>query len=317
MTAIAQRPLFLTEEDAASLVKVGDAIDALEHVFSDWGNAGTANLPRQRAPVGERFFNLMGAAWQAGEVFGLKTYVDPTYHVALYSSRERRLLALIEANHLSQLRTGAASGLATRVLANTDAAVLGVIGAGKQAFAQVAAVCAVRPIVTVRVFSRSPESRVAFARRIEAELGVEAHPCASGEACVAGADVVVTITKSADPICRSEWLADGVHVNAAGANAASRRELDQTTVLRAAVRVTDDRQQAQVEAAEFIDLAAEGRLDWPSVHELGDIVTGRVVGRRSPGEITLFKSLGIGLEDVAFAQLVYRRALEAGLGRAL
>jgi len=317
MTAIAQPPLFLTEEDAASLVKVGDAIDALERVFSDWDSPGTANLPRQRAPVGERFFNLMGAAWQAGEVFGLKAYVDPTYHVALYSSRERRLLALIEANHLSQLRTGAASGLATRVLANADERVLGVIGAGKQAFAQVAAVCAVRPIATVRVFSRTPESREAFARRIQAEVGVEALPCASGEACVVGAHVVVTITKSADPVCRSEWLADGVHVNAAGANSASRRELDQTAVLRAAVRVTDDRWQAQVEAAEFIDLAAAGRLDWASVYELGDIVSGRMTGRRSETDVTLFKSLGIGLEDVAFAQLVYRRALEAGLGRAL
>jgi ornithine cyclodeaminase/alanine dehydrogenase-like protein (mu-crystallin family) len=307
----------LTEEDAASLVGIPDAIDALERAFSDWGNAATANLPRQRAPVGERFFNLMGAAWQAGEVFGLKAYVDPTYHVALYSSRERRLLAVIEANYLSQLRTGAASGLATRILANPDARVLGIIGAGKQAFAQVAAVCAVRPIATVRVFSRSPERREAFARKIEAELGIKAVVCTSGEACAAGADVVVTITKSAEPVCRSEWLADGAHVNAAGANAANRRELDQATVLRAALRVTDDRRQAQVEAAEFIDLVAEGQLDWASVHELGDIASGRVAGRRSPAEITLFKSLGIALEDVAFAQLVYQRALKGGVGRAL
>jgi alanine dehydrogenase len=108
-----------------------------------------------------------------------------------------------------------------------------------------------------------------------------------------------------------------VHVNAAGANAANRRELDQATVLRAAVRVTDDRRQAHIEAAEFIDLAADGRLDWASVYELGDIVSGRTTGRRSETDVTLFKSLGIGLEDVAFAQLVYRRALEAGLGRAL
>jgi alanine dehydrogenase len=317
VTAVGQRPLFLTEKDAASLVNVGDAIDALERTFSNWGDAGTANLPRQRAPVGERFFNLMGAVWNAAEVFGLKAYVDPTYHVALYSTRDHRLLALIEANHLSQLRTGAASGLAARLLANPHARLLGIIGAGKQAFAQVASVCAVRPIATVRVFSRSPERREAFARTIEAELGVEAVPHASAEACVAGADVVVTITKSAEPVCRSEWLADGVHVNAAGANAANRRELDEATVLRAGLRVTDDRRQAQVEAAEFIDLAAAGRLDWASVHELGDIVTGRVAGRRSPTEVTLFKSLGIALEDVAFAHLVYTRALEAGAGRPL
>ena len=113
---------------------------------------------------------------------------------------------------------------------------------------------------------------------------------------------MVTITKSAEPVCRSEWLADGVHVNAAGANAASRRELDRALVLRAAVKVTDDRRQAQTEAAEFIDLAAEGLLDWASVREIGEIAAGRVPGRRAPADVTLFKSLGIGLEDVAFAQ---------------
>ena len=311
------RPLFISEEDAASLVGISEAIAALERAFASWGDQGTANLPRQRAPVGPRFFNLMGASWAAGEVFGLKAYVDPTYHVALYSSQDNRLLALIEANGISQLRTGAASGVATRLLANPDARRLGIIGAGKQAFTQVAAICAVRPIAEVRVFSRSPERRDASARLVENKLRVAARPSPSGEACAAEADVVVTITKSAEPVCRSEWLADGVHVNAAGANAATRRELDRALVLRAAVRATDDRRQAQTEAAEFIDLAAEGLLDWASVRELGEIAAGRAPGRRAPADITLFKSLGIGLEDVAFAQIVYERACEAGIGRAL
>jgi alanine dehydrogenase len=310
-------PLFISEEEAASLVGIDEAIAALERAFASWGEAGTANLPRQRAPGGARFFNLMGASWAAGEVFGLKAYVDPTYHVALYSSRDNKLLALIEANGISQLRTGAASGLATRLLANPGARRLGIIGAGKQAFAQVAAICAVRPITEVRVFSRSPERREAFARLVQDKLVVEARPCPLAEACVAEADIVVTITKSADPVCRSDWLADGVHVNAAGANAANRRELDEALVLRATVKVTDDRRQAQAEAAEFIDLAAAGRLDWASVQELGEIAAGRVVGRRSLADLTLFKSLGIALEDIALAQLVYGRACEAGIGRAL
>jgi ornithine cyclodeaminase/alanine dehydrogenase-like protein (mu-crystallin family) len=126
---------------------------------------------------------------------------------------------------------------------------------------------------------------------------------------------VVTITKSAEPVCRSEWLADGVHVNAAGANSADRRELDPATVLRAAVRATDDRKQAREEAAEFRDLVGAGRLSWDDVQELGDLVTGKVPGRTSLSAVTLFKSLGIGLEDVAFAELAYRRALEAGVGQ--
>jgi alanine dehydrogenase len=309
--------LFLTEHDVMQLVTIDDAIASLETAFKTWGDAGTANLPRQRAPLQPGFLNLMGAAYGAEAVFGLKSYfvtgATTVYHVLLYS--KEGLLALIEAQHLSQLRTGAASGVATKVLARPDARVLGIIGTGSQAFPQVAAVCAVRPITTVRVHSRAPQRREGFARMVEAKLGVEALPCASAEACVEGADVVVTITKSAEPVCRAAWLADGVHVNAAGANAANRRELDPETVLRASLRVTDDRAQARGEAAEFIDLVAQNRLGWDDIHELGDVVAGRMAGRRSPRDVTLFKSLGIALEDVAFAHLAFRRALARGIGR--
>jgi ornithine cyclodeaminase/alanine dehydrogenase-like protein (mu-crystallin family) len=127
----------------------------------------------------------------------------------------------------------------------------------------------------------------------------------------------VTITKSAEPVCRAAWLKPGAHVNAAGANAADRRELDPEIVARAAVRVTDDRAQAQVEAAEFRDLVGAGRLAWSDVHELGDLVAGRVRGRGAASDITVFKSLGIALEDIAFAELIYRRARAAKVGRPL
>jgi ornithine cyclodeaminase/alanine dehydrogenase-like protein (mu-crystallin family) len=132
---------------------------------------------------------------------------------------------------------------------------------------------------------------------------------------VAEADVVVTITKSAEPVCRSAWLADGVHVNAAGANAGDRRELDGETVLRAAVKITDQLDQAKMESGEFRDLVASNKLDWSDVRELGELVTGKIRGRTSPSELTLFKSLGIALEDVAFGELVYQRARAAGVGK--
>jgi alanine dehydrogenase len=119
------------------------------------------------------------------------------------------------------------------------------------------------------------------------------------------------------PVCRADWIAAGAHVNAAGANAADRRELDADTVLRAGLPVTDHRAQAQIEAAESIDLAKEGRLDWANVHELGDVVTDKAPRRTSPDQLTLFKSLGIALEDVAFGELIYRRAVETGAGRQL
>ncbi|TMJ75756.1 MAG: hypothetical protein E6G80_01975 [Alphaproteobacteria bacterium] len=138
---------------------------------------------------------------------------------------------------------------------------------------------------------------------------------AAKRACVAEADVVVTITKSAEPVCRAEWLAEGAHVNVAGANSDARREVDAETVLRAAVKVTDHVAQAKEEAAEFRALVAAGKLEWSAIRELGELVTGKAKGRTSPSELTLFKSLGIALEDVAFAELVYERALATGVGR--
>lgn len=311
-------PIYLTEADVAHLVTVEDAIATLEELFATWGQDATANLPRQRARLPGGAFNLMGAAYGAKGVHGLKAYAGlkgGQFHTLLYSSSDGRLKAMIEADLFGQIRTGAASGLATRLLARTEAKTLAVIGTGRQSRTQALAVCAVRPIKRVNVFARTPEHRESYARAMEKELGVEVVPVPSGEACVADADVVVTITKSSEPVCRAEWLAPGAHVNAAGANSADRREVDAETVLRAAVKLTDHVEQAKVEAGEFRDLVAAGKLAWSDIRELGEFVTGKAKGRTSASELTLFKSLGIALEDVAFAELVYQRALAAGAGR--
>ena len=313
-------PLYLTEADVQRLVTVADAIATLERLFATWSDPATSNLPRQRAPIGKGSFNLMGAAWGASEIFGLKAYYGAPggrFHVLFYSSRDGSLKAMIEADHLGRMRTGAASGLATKILANPNARTLGVIGAGRQAFTQVAAVCAVRKIETVRVFTRTAEHREAFAKEIERKLRVAAEPTVTGEAAMGDADIAITITKSAEPVLRANWLKSGVHVNAAGANAASRREIDAETVLRATVRATDQVAQARVEAGEYRDLVAAGRLQWQDVVELGDIAAGKVPGRCGPADITLFKSLGIALEDIAFADLIWRRAIERGVGKAM
>ncbi len=311
--------IYLTEDDVCGLVTVKDAIATLEDLFATWFDPATVNLPRQRASVGGGAFHLMGAAWGAKALFGLKAYFaganGARFHVLLYSARDGKLQAMIESDHLGRMRTGAASGLATKLLAKPEARTLGVIGAGRQAFTQVAAVCAAREIADIRVFTRTDAHRDAFARRIERELGVAARPAASAEAAVGEADVVIVITKSAEPVLRANWLKSGVHVNAAGANAATRREIDAETVLRATVRATDHLVQAKEEAAEYRDLVAAGRLKWQDVVELGDIVTGKSPGRRGPADITLFKSLGIALEDIAFADLICRRAVERGIGR--
>lgn len=311
-------PIYLTEADVGRLVTVKDAIATLEELFATWGQPSTANLPRQRARLPGGAFNLMGAAYGAKGVHGLKAYAGlkgAQFHTLLYSSVDGRLKAMIEADLFGQMRTGAASGLATKLMANPDAHTLGVIGAGRQSRTQVEAVCAVRPIKRIRVFARTPEHRESYARTLEKDLGVETRPAASAQACVADANVVITITKSAEPVCRAEWLAQGAHVNAAGANSGDRREVDGEMVLRAAVKATDHVEQAKVEAGEYRDLVAAGKLAWSDIRELGEFVTGKAKGRASSSELTLFKSLGIALEDVAFAELVYQRALAAKLGR--
>ena len=310
--------IYITEADVQRLVTVKDAIATLEELFATWGQPSTANIPRRRARLPGGALNLMGASYGAKNVYGLKAYAamkGGQFHTLLYSSVDGKLKAMIEADLFGQLRTGAASGLATKLMANPDARTLGMIGVGRQSRTQAVAVCAVRPIKRVNVFARTPESRESYARSLEKELGIEVRPAPSAEACVAEADVVVTITKSAEPVCRAGWLAKGVHVNAAGANSGDRRELDGETVLRATVKVTDHVEQARMEAGEFRDLVAAEKLDWSDVRELGEVVTGKIKGRTSPSDLTLFKSLGIALEDVAFGELVYQRALAAGVGK--
>jgi alanine dehydrogenase len=311
-------PLYLTEADVGRLVGVKDAIAALEEMFASWGDPLTHNLPRQRAKLPAGAFNHMGAAYGAKKIYGLKAYAgnnEKPGHALIYSSDDGSLKAVIECDLLGQIRTGAASGVATRLMANAAAHTLGVIGTGKQSKAQVRAVFAVRPIRRINVFARTAEHRERYAREMEQELGIEARPAASAEACVGDAQVVVTITKSAEPVCRGAWLAPGTHVNVAGANAGNRREVDGEAVLRAAVRVTDHIEQAKVEAGEFRDLVAAGKLAWSDIRELGELATGKAKGRNSPSDVTLFKSLGIALEDMAFGEVVYQRALAQGVGR--
>ena len=310
--------IYITEAEVARLVTVKDAIATLDELFATWGQPSTWNIPRRRAPLPGGAFNLLGASYGAKNVYGLKAYAGMKggqFHTLLYSSTDGKLKAVIEADLFGQLRTGAASGLATRLLANPDAQTLGMIGVGRQSRTQAIAVCAVRPIKRVLVFARTAESREAYARTLEKELGVEVRAAHSAEACVSEANVVVTITKSAVPVFRGEWLTKGTHVNVAGANSGDRREVDGETVLRSAIKVTDHIEQAMLEAGEFRDLVAANKLKWSDVRELGELVMGNLQGRKSSSDITLFKSLGIALEDVAFGELVYQRALAAGVGK--
>ena len=230
-------------------------------------------------------------------------------HISLYG--REGLLAVIEARTLSSLRTGAASAVAAKRLAAPDARIAGMIGAGRQAEFQLAALQAIRPLTETRGFARNRAYLEDFCARMTAQLGLPVRPAASAEEAARGADIVITATNAKEPVLFADWLKPGACVIGMGANAASRRELDDAIVTRAAIVVTDDPNQARTEAGEFIALAAAGAFDWSKLVPLHQIVAAPPA---LTGGFTLFKSLGAGIEDLAAASLVYDEALKRGVG---
>ncbi|MCL4532261.1 MAG: ornithine cyclodeaminase family protein, partial [Actinobacteria bacterium] len=206
-------------------------------------------------------------------------------------------------------------GVATRYMARPDADVLALFGAGKQARGQLLAVAAVKKLKQVRVYSRDPERRRQFAEEMEAQAGVEVVPKESVEEALDGALIVTTITNSREPLFSESVIQPGTHINAAGSNSLLRRELDEELMRRAQVVAVDSRQQSKVESGDLLIPTERGWLDWDLLPELSEIVAGRQPGRRSPSDVTIFESHGLGLEDVAVAAHVYRRARERGLGQ--
>jgi alanine dehydrogenase len=305
----AGQPLLIRESQVRETLAMPRAIDALEAAFRDWAHGRATNQPRQRVHTPQGTLHLMGAAWHSKGYIGYKAYFSfpagVRFHVVLASAHTGELLALIEADWLGRIRTGAASGLATKYLARTDAATVAILGAGAQAETQLQAVCAVRSIERAFVFSRTPATRAAFAARMTAQLNIPVHPAESVEQAVAEADVICTVTSAREPILQGAWLKPGMHLNAAGANALARRELDTFAVGRCERIFVDDPAQARVEAAELIVPIELRKLSWERVHPLAHLVGGLLPPRQSPEEITLFKSLGIALEDVAAAAIVY------------
>jgi alanine dehydrogenase len=303
-------PIYLNEQHAADFVDMPSAVAAVRAAFVAQARGEAVNIPRTRLEFGERRLNLMAGGGRAPDRYALKSYGSSTYHILLYSA-EQGLLAIMEANLLGQIRTGAASAVATAAMARPNAGKVGLIGAGRQARAQILALQSVGCVTEVAVFARNRAKQAAFCEQLGSELALPLRAAGSAEEAVSGADIVVTATNSSTPVVMSEWLSPGTHVNAMGANAPSRRELDPQIVLRAAMVVTDDIEQAKAEAAEFIDLARAGRLDWNDLIPLHRVVGSPGI-RRDHDAITLFKSLGVGLEDLAIASLLYDRAAASG-----
>ncbi|HEY3992326.1 MAG TPA: ornithine cyclodeaminase family protein [Ktedonobacteraceae bacterium] len=310
--------LLLRDGDVHSLLEISDTIDALEQAFVALAHNNAVNRPRTRVVQTNGILHVLAASFVGAGVLGLKTYTvfrqGVRSVVMLFSSEDGRLLSLIEAEWLGRMRTGAVSGLATQHLANPQAAQVGLIGAGKQAETQLMGVCAVRPIRTVLVYSRSQPDCEAFCQRMAEQLQIEVLPAASARAAVEDADVVITATNAGEPVLSGEWLKPGCHLNAIGSNWPKRRELDDETLERSSLIVTDSVEQARVEAGDLLIPAHAGKLDWESVWELADVVTGDGPQRNSSYDITVFKVVGVALEDIAVAARAYTRARERGMG---
>jgi alanine dehydrogenase len=299
-------PLYLTEADVEALVSPADAVGAVEGSFRRLAAGAVANRPRYRVRLDDGAMAVMSAADLELGYAGAKVYTafrdGARFVVPLFRSDRPELAAVIEADKLGQLRTGAATGVAAKYLARRAASTLGVFGCGWQARGQVAAVRAAVPsIERVVAYCRTD----AALREFCAEVGAEP---AEEPIEAAGQEIVVTVTNSRDPVLRGEWLRDGALVCAVGANVAHARELDNVVLERAVFVCCDSKEQARIESGDLIEPIESGVLDWLEVHELQEVVAGEVTGRSSPEDVVLFKSNGLAAWDVALGALVLERA---------
>jgi ornithine cyclodeaminase len=292
----------------------------VEEAGRSLGNGESMNAPRQRVRTGTAMLHVLPAASGSAHALGLKAYTTgpqgAKFWLLLFAGNGE-LLALMQADHLGQIRTGAASGVATRHMSRPQSRSVGIIGTGYQARTQLEAVCAVRPIERVRAWGRTRERLEAFCREMSEKLARPVEPAPSARAAVDGADIVVTITSASQPVVEGAWLSRGTHVNAAGSNRASAREIDGETVARAGIIAVEDVAQAKVESGDLRLAVDEGRFRWERAVTLGAILAGKTPGRTSDDQITLFESLGIGLWDVVAAAHVYQVAVERGFGTEL
>jgi ornithine cyclodeaminase/alanine dehydrogenase-like protein (mu-crystallin family) len=298
--------LFLSESDVQDLLSPADAVEAVEACFHRMATGGVQIAPRRRLELEEgRLADMAASDLELGYA-GVKAYAGfsdgAAFVVALFSTERPELVAVVEADWLGRLRTGAASAVAAKHLAREDATTLGVIGCGGQAETQVACIRAALPALEhVVAYCRTQRNLQDFCRRVGAEAG-ESHRDAAAQ------DIVVTITTSRDPVLRGEWLKPGALVCAAGANNGRSRELDNVVLERASLVCCDWLEQARIESADLIEPVESGVLDWLEVHELHEVVGGELPGRQSPDDIVVFKSNGIAAWDVAAAAAVVERA---------
>ncbi len=320
--------LVLSEGDVSQAISMADGVRLVEQAVRVYAEGQATLLPRVSLdlPGNGGAFRVMSATMPALDAFGLKTLTGypgkrlpgETYFVVLlFSAETGALRAVMAAGHLTGIRTGAATGVAAKYLARENASTLGLFGAGVQAEHQVAALIAVRPVTRIKIFDPRQDKAEAFAARISKKYNVSAVAVANAREAVAESDLVVTATTAREPVFCGDWLEEGTHVSGIGANTPNKRELDATTFRRGKI-VVDFKKQALEEAGDLREVLTNGSITIDHVYaELGEIVTGTKQGRANDREITIFKSVGIAVEDIATAVHIYEQARTKGLGTSM
>jgi ornithine cyclodeaminase len=311
--------VFLTENDVKQVLTVDMALAAVESAHRDLALGQALDTPRQRSRLPQTVLHILQGALPAQGVLGYKAYTSNKsgnrFLVHLFDAASGCLLAIVEANYLDMMRTGAASGVATRALARADSRVAGVFGSGWQAEGHIRALCAALPLQEVKVFARRADHLADFCARLSEQTGVRVRPADSAEATVRDSDIVGTVTTAAQALFDAAWLGVGTHINAAGSNALIRQELSEACLKRCDRIVVDTVATALAEAGDLLPSLEKGRLHPRQLVELGDVLIGRQPGRVQADDMTLFESQGLAIQDLAVARLVVAAAREKGLGR--
>jgi ornithine cyclodeaminase/alanine dehydrogenase-like protein (mu-crystallin family) len=311
--------LFINEAQVRSLLPMADAIEDVEASFIARAQGKAFDIPRRRTRMpGGHLHILQGGAPELNLVGYKAYYLQPdksrTSLLHLINRSEGYVEAVIESDGLSQIRTGAATGVAARAMARKDARVLGLFGSGRHAVTQLEAICAVRDVKEVKVFGRDAARLAAFCTMMEKRVGVPARPSASREETVRGSDMIVAMTRASEPVFDGRWIEPGQFIAATGSNALDRREIDLATVRRADVLAVDSREVSQGESGDLMPAYENGFLYWENVADLGELLIGRWPGRVNDEQVTLFESHGMALQDIYTGARILKRAREQGIG---
>ncbi|HET9579279.1 MAG TPA: ornithine cyclodeaminase family protein [Usitatibacter sp.] len=311
--------LLLRESDVEKLLTMPKTLELVERVHREYSTGQAIDVPRERTRLPKAALHILQGAVPSANVLGYKAYTSSKegvrFLVYAFDAERGNLDAVVEANRLGMMRTGAAGGVAAKWLAREDAKVAGVFGSGWQAHSQIEALAAVRRLERVKVYSRTREKLEKFCAEMREKTKLDVVPAASAEETVRGSDIVVTITTSAAPVFSGDWLEPGTHINAAGSNSLLRREIDEAALRKCDVVAVDSRATAMKEAGDLLPALEKGRLHPGALVEIGEIIAGTRPGRTSAKQGTLFESQGMAIQDLIIAAELAKMARAQGVGK--